>query len=424
MKRRPSHIMAKYEKLKVPANGTRIFVEGDRLIVPIDPIIPFIEGDGIGRDIWKASRRVFDAAVAKAYRGARRVEWFEIYAGEKAVEIYGENKWLPEDTLTAIKEYLVAIKGPLTTPIGGGFGSLNVALRQKLDLYACVRPVRWFQGVPAPVKEPGKLDVIIFRENTEDLYSGIEWKEGSPEVKKVLAFLKDEMGKNIRPDSGIGVKTISRTSTQRIMRKAIQWAIDHDLKSVTIVHKGNIMKFTEGAFREWAYEVATEEFRNKIITEQELWDTFDGHQPEGKVLIKDRLADAMFQQILLRPDEYDVIVTPNLNGDYLSDACAAQVGGLGLAPGANKSDFYALFEATHGTAPKYADKDVVNPGSLMLSGEMMFVHMGWPEAAALIVKGIERAIGMKRVTYDLHRQMQGATKLQTSEFADQVIELM
>jgi isocitrate dehydrogenase len=416
--------MAKYQKLKAPTSGTRIFVDGDRLIVPNDPIIPFIEGDGIGRDIWKASRRVFDAAVAKAYNGKRRVEWFEIYAGEKAVALYGENQWLPEDTLTAIKEYLVAIKGPLTTPIGGGFGSLNVALRQKLDLYACVRPVRWFQGVPAPVKDPGKLDVIIFRENTEDIYMGIEWKEGSPEAKQVLTFLKDKMGKDIHPDSGVGIKTISKACSQRIMRKAIQWSLEHDRKSVTIMHKGNIMKFTEGAFREWAYEVATEEYRNQIITEQELWDTFDGHQPEGKVLIKDRLADAMFQQVLLRPDEYEVIVTPNLNGDLLSDACAAQVGGLGLAPGANKSDFYAVFEATHGTAPKYADKNVVNPGSLMLSGEMMFVHMGWPEAAALILKGIERAIGMKRVTYDLHRQMQGATKLKTSEFADQVIALM
>ncbi|MBU1636509.1 isocitrate dehydrogenase (NADP(+)), partial [bacterium] len=354
--------MSTYEKLSVPAIGTHISVEDGRLIVPNDPILPFIEGDGTGRDIWRASRRVFDAAVEKAYNGERHVEWFEIFAGEKALKVYGDNVWLPEDTLTAIKEFIVAIKGPLTTPVGGGIRSLNVAMRQRLDLYACVRPVRWFEGVPAPVKEPGKLNVIIFRENTEDVYMGIEWKAESADARKVLSFLRNEMGKEIRSDSGIGVKPISKTASQKIVRKAIQWAIDRELTSVTIVHKGNIQKFTEGAFREWAYELATTEFRDKVVTEQELWDTFDGNLPEGKILIKDRIADAMFQQLLLRPDEYEVIVTSNLNGDYLSDACAAQVGGLGLAPGANISDHYALFEATHGTAPKYADKDVINPG--------------------------------------------------------------
>ena len=416
--------MSTYEKLSVPAIGTRISVDDGRLIVPNDPIIPFIEGDGTGRDIWRASRRVFDAAIEKAYKGERHVEWFEIFAGEKALKIYGEDVWLPEDTLTAIKEFIVAIKGPLTTPVGGGIRSLNVAMRQRLDLYACLRPVRWFEGVPAPVKDPGKLDVVIFRENTEDVYTGIEWKAGSADVKKVLAFLKNEMGKQIRSDSGIGIKPMSKTGTQKIVRKAIQWAIDRELSSVTIVHKGNIMKYTEGAFREWGYELATTEFRDKVVTEQELWDTFDGHLPEGKILVKDRIADAMFQQVLLRPDEYEVIVTSNLNGDYLSDACAAQVGGLGLAPGANISDYHALFEATHGTAPKYADKDVINPGSMILSGVMMFDYLGWEEVSKLIVKGIERAIGAKRVTYDLHRQMEGATKLKTSEFADEIIKLM
>jgi isocitrate dehydrogenase len=416
--------MTTFEKLNVPANGTRISVDGGQLIVPNDPIIPFIEGDGTGRDIWRASKRVFDAAIEKAYGGKRRIEWFEIYAGEKALDVYGKDVWLPEDTLKAIKEFTVAIKGPLTTPVGGGIRSLNVALRQKLDLYACVRPVRWFEGVPAPVKHPGKLNVIIFRENTEDVYAGIEWKAGSADVKKVLAFLKDEMGKDIRPDSGIGIKPMSKTGSQRIVRKAIQWAVDKGLGSVTLVHKGNIMKYTEGAFREWGYEVATTEFRDKVVTEQELWDKFDGKMPEGKILIKDRIADAMFQQILLRPDEYEVIATSNLNGDYLSDACAAQVGGLGLAPGANISDFYALFEATHGTAPKYADKDVINPGSVMLSGVMMFDYLGWTEVAEMIVNGIEKAIGAKRVTYDLHRQMDGATKLKTSEFADEIIKRM
>lgn len=356
------------------------------------------------------------------YGGKRRVEWFEVYAGEKANQVYGEGVWLPEDTLTAIKQYIVAIKGPLTTPVGGGIRSLNVTLRQVLDLYACVRPVHWFEGVPSPVKHPEKLNVIIFRENTEDVYAGIEWKAGTPEVQKILEFLKREMGKDIRLDSGIGIKPISKTGTYRIVRKAINWAITHGLKSVTLVHKGNIMKFTEGAFRDWGYECARTEFGNYTITEDELYaNGGNGKLPEGKILIKDRIADSIFQQVLLRPDEYEILCTPNLNGDYLSDACAAQIGGLGMAPGANISDFYAVFEATHGTAPKYADLDVINPGSVMLSGAMMFDYLGWPEVAKAVEKGIEGAIRHKRVTYDLHRQMEGAVKLKTSEFAEEII---
>ncbi len=412
-----------YEKLTAPAKGSKITVAEGRLVVPDDPIIPFIEGDGTGPDIWRASQRVFDAAIAKAYSGKKRIEWFEVYAGEKSLKVYGENVWLPDDTLAAIKEYIVAIKGPLTTPVGGGIRSLNVALRQVLDLYACVRPVRWFEGVPAPVKEPGKLNVVIFRENTEDVYSGIEWKSGSAEAAKLIEFVKG-LGKNIRHDSGVGIKPISKYGSERIVRKAIQYAIDRGLKMVTIVHKGNIMKFTEGAFREWGYELAAREFSDKIVTEKDLWDKFDGKLPAGKILLNDRIADAMFQQLLLRPDEYEVIVTPNLNGDYLSDACAAQVGGLGLAPGGNISDAYAVFEATHGTAPKYADKDVINPGSVILSGVMMFEYLGWNEVGKLIIKGIEGAIGKKRVTYDLERQMPGATKLKTSEFASEIIANM
>ena len=371
-----------YEKLTAPAKGSKITVAEGRLVVPDDPIIPFIEGDGTGPDIWRASQRVFDAAVAKAYSGKKRIEWFEVYAGEKSLKVYGENVWLPDDTIAAIKDYIVAIKGPLTTPVGGGIRSLNVALRQVLDLYACVRPVRWFEGVPAPVKEPGKLNVIIFREHTEDVYSGIEWKAGSVEAAKLIEFVKG-LGKNIRHDSGVGIKPISKYGSERIVRKAIQYAIDRGLKMVTIVHKGNIMKFTEGAFREWGYELAAKEFADKIVTEKDLWDKFEGKLPAGKILLNDRIADAMFQQLLLRPDEYEVIVTPNLNGDYLSDACAAQVGGLGLAPGGNISDAYAVFEATHGTAPKYADKDVINPGSVILSGVMMFEYLGWNEVGKI-----------------------------------------
>jgi isocitrate dehydrogenase len=414
--------MAVYTKLTPPKSGHAITTAGNRLNVPDDPIIPFIEGDGTGRDIWKASRRVFDAAVQKAHNGKRRVEWFEVYAGEKSLSVYGENVWLPDDTLTAIKEYIVAIKGPLTTPVGGGIRSLNVALRQVLDLYACVRPVRWFTGVPAPVKHPEKLNVIIFRENTEDVYAGIEWKSGTPEANKLIEYIGKELGKQIRPESGIGIKPISKEGTYRIVRKAIKWAIAKNLKSVTLVHKGNIMKFTEGAFRDWGYQCAREEFGDHIVSEQDLWDVHGGKLPAGKILVKDRIADSMFQQILLRPDEYEVLCTPNLNGDYLSDACAAQVGGLGLAPGANISDFYAVFEATHGTAPKYADQDVINPGSVILSGVMMFEYLGWQEVADSIIRGVDGAIKAKRVTYDLHRQMEGATKLKTSEFADEIIK--
>jgi isocitrate dehydrogenase len=413
--------MTTYQKLTPPTAGHAITVANNKLVVPDDPIIPFIEGDGIGRDIWRASQRVFDAAVKKAYGGKRKVHWFEVYAGEKSTQVYGKDIWLPDDTLNAIKQYIVAIKGPLTTPIGGGIRSLNVTLRQVLELYACVRPVRWFEGVPSPVKHPEKLNVIIFRENTEDVYAGIEWKSGTPEVEKLLTFLKKEMGKDIRLDSGIGIKPISKTGTYRIVRKAINWAIQHNLGSVTLVHKGNIMKFTEGAFRDWGYECARTEFADKTITEDEVWEKHDGKVPAGKVLIKDRIADSIFQQVLLRPDEYEILCTPNLNGDYLSDACAAQIGGLGMAPGANISDFYAVFEATHGTAPKYADKDVINPGSVMLSGAMMFNYLGWEEVAQAIERGIEGAIKHKRVTYDLHRQMEGATKLKTSEFADEII---
>ena len=416
--------MSRYEKLVPPTTGTPITKDGDRLNVPNDPIIPFIRGDGIGPDIWNAAEKVLSAAVEKAYGGEKRIVWFEIFAGDGAVREYGEGIWLPEDTLKAIVDYHVAIKGPLTTPVGGGIRSLNVGLRQKLDLYACVRPVRWFQGVPSPVKAPEKLNVVIFRENTEDVYAGIEWRQGTAEAARVIGFLKNEMGANLRDDSGVGVKPVSVTGSKRLVRMAIKYAIEHGKPSVTLVHKGNIMKFTEGAFRDWGYEVATQEFRDQIVTEQELWDEHGGKLPAGKVLVKDRIADAMFQQILLRPDEYSVIATTNLNGDYLSDACAAQVGGLGLAPGANIGDKAALFEATHGTAPKYAGQDKVNPSSVILSGVMMLEHLGWQEAADLVVRGIEKSIEQKRVTYDLERQMEGATLLKCSEFGDAVIENM
>jgi isocitrate dehydrogenase len=391
-------------------------------VTPEHPIVPFIEGDGIGPDIWRASVRVFDAAVAKAYGGRRKIAWYEIYAGEKANEVYGENTWLPEDTVKAIAEYGIAIKGPLTTPVGGGIRSINVRLRQVLDLYACVRPVRWYPGVPSPVKEPGKLDVVIYRENTEDVYSGIEFEQGTPEAAKLIEFLTDELGKSVRPDSGIGIKPISITGTERLVRMAIEYALEHGRKSVTLVHKGNIMKFTEGAFRDWGYALAKREFRDRIVTEDELWERHDGKLPKGKILVKDRIADAMFQQVLLRPDEYEVIALPNLNGDYLSDACAAQVGGLGIAPGANIGDHAALFEATHGTAPKYAGQDKVNPGSVILSGVMMLEYLGWAEAGQAIERAIEKTIAQKRVTYDFHRQMEGATKVSTSGFGDAIIE--
>lgn len=413
--------MPTFNGIPTPEDGGRISVQNNKLVVPDNPTIPYIEGDGIGRDIWKASQRVFDAAVEKAYGGKRRVVWYEVFAGEKAFNKFSE--WLPKGTLDAIQYFIVAIKGPLTTPVGGGIRSLNVTLRQVLDLYACVRPVRYFNGVGAPVKHPEKLDVVIFRENTEDVYSGIEFQEGSDRASKLIEFLKD-YGYQVNPDSGIGIKPISITGTKNLVRRAIQYAVDHNRKVVTLVHKGNIMKYTEGAFRDWGYQLAKEEFRDKIVTEDELWKDHNGQMPEGKILINDRIADAMFQQLLLRPDEYQVIATPNLNGDYLSDACAAQVGGLGLAPGANIGDAAAVFEATHGTAPKYADKDVINPGSVMLSGVMMFEHMGWQEVADMIINAIVKTIEQKKVTYDLERQMEGATKVKTSEFATAIIENM
>jgi len=415
--------MTNYTHLKPSAFGTKITRDANgNLSVPNNPIVPFIEGDGIGPDIWAASVRVFDAAVAAAYDGEREIAWYEIYAGEKANQVYGPGTWLPDDTINAILDYNLAIKGPLTTPVGGGIRSINVRLRQVLDLYACVRPVHWYEGVPSPMKEPGKLDVVIFRENTEDVYSGIEFEQGTPEASKVIEFLKREMGQSVREDSGIGIKPMSVSGTERLVRRAIQYALDHDRESVTLVHKGNIMKFTEGAFRDWGYALAKREFRDQIVTEEELWDDLEGKLPAGKVLIKDRIADAMFQQLILRPDEYEVLAAPNLNGDYISDACAAQVGGLGIAPGANIGDRAALFEATHGTAPKYAGQDKVNPGSVILSGVMMLEYMGWTEAGELIERAIESAIKQKRVTYDLERQMKGATLVSCSGFGDVLIE--
>ena len=411
--------MSTFEKLEVPKDGEIISKKNGVLSVPDQPIVPVIEGDGIGRDIMKATRRVIDKAVEKAYDAQKKIVWFDIYAGERANEEYGE--WLPQDTLKAIPLFHVALKGPLTTPVSGGFRSLNVSLRQQLDLYACVRPVRHFEGVVTPVQKPGDMDVVIFRENTEDVYAGIEWQQGTDEAKKVIDFLK-EMGIEIREDSGIGVKPISVTGTKRIVRMAIQHAIDHNRESVTMVHKGNIMKYTEGAFRDWGYQLAQEEFAEQVIAESDLWEQHDGEIPEGKVVIKDRIADSMLQQILTRTSEYDVIVTPNLNGDYLSDACAAQVGGIGMAPGANIGDEAALFEATHGTAPKYADQDVANPSSLILSAVMMLEYIGWQKAADLVITGIEESILQKRVTYDLERLMEDATKLHTSEFASAIIE--
>ena len=462
-----------YNGIAVPTDGKAIGYEGGRLQVPDHPIIPFIEGDGTGRDIWKASKRVFDAAVEKAYGEKRRVVWFEVFAGEKAFNTFKE--WLPNDTVEAARDFRISLKGPLTTPVGGGIRSLNVALRQILDLYACVRPVRYFQGVPSPVREPEKMDVVIFRENTEDVYAGIEWKSGSPEVKKVLEFLNNEIlkdgKKQIRWDSGVGIKPISPTGTKRLVRRAVQYALESKRPIVTLVHKGNIMKFTEGAFRDWGYELAREEYRAETVTERESWildniennsgltieqnaamiepgleqatedfkktiyaevkktlDTIMASHGKGqwkkKLMINDRIADSVFQQMLMRPNEYSVLATPNLNGDYLSDACAAQVGGLGIAPGSNIGDGYGTFEATHGTAPKYADKDVINPSSVMLSGAMMFEFLGWKEAAKLIEDGIARTIQQKRVTYDLERLMTGGTKLGTSAFAGAIIENM
>ena len=414
--------MVKFKMLKEPEKGNRIEVKDGQLIVSDNPIIPFIEGDGTGPDIWAAAVRVLDSAVEKAFNGQKKIEWFEIYAGEKAKANYDE--WLPEDTTKAIEHYPAAIKGPLTTPIGGGFRSLNVTMRQVLNLFACVRPVRYFKGVPSPVKNPEKVNMVVFRENTEDVYSGIEWPSLSPEAKKIINYIKDEMGNEIRADSGIGIKPISATGTKRLVRKAIQYAVDNKEPSVTLVHKGNIMKFTEGAFKDLGYELSKEEFGDITITEDELWEKFNGKQPEGKILIKDRITDSMFQQILLRPNEYSVLATPNLTGDFMSDALAAQVGGLGMAPGANMSDTTALFEATHGTAPKYAGQDKVNPGSLILSGVMMLEHIGWQEAADLIISAIEKTVLQKQVTYDLERLMEGATLLKCSEFGSAIIKNM
>ena len=408
------------ELYQPPSDGAPITRTADgSLAVPPNPIIPFIEGDGIGPDIWAASRRVFDAAVQKAFRGDRRIAWYEIYAGEKANERVGE--WLPQRTLDEIARYMVAIKGPLTTPVGGGFRSLNVAIRQKLDLYACIRPVRWFEGVPCPVKRPADVDIVLFRENTEDVYSGIEFPAQSDEAARIASLL-GEMGKTVRDPSAIGIKPVSEMGSKRLVRMAISYAIAQGRSVVTLVHKGNIMKFTEGAFKDWGYEVAEQEFGDQTISESDVWDIHGGRVPDGKIMINDRIADAMFQQLLLRPSEYDVIATLNLNGDYLSDAAVAQVGGLGLAPGANVGDAAAVFEATHGTAPKYAGLDKVNPSSVLLSGVMMLSHMGWQEAGDGIVAAIGKTIGQKRVTYDLERQMEGATLLKCSEYASAIIE--
>ncbi len=413
-----------FKHIVVPAEGTRITVgEDGKLRIPDNPIVAFIEGDGIGHDITTASMRVWNAAVEKAYGGGRKIAWMEIYAGEKAASLY-DGDYMPEETFEAMREYYIGIKGPLTTPVGGGFRSLNVTLRQVLDLYACVRPVRWFKGVPSPLREPWNTDVVIFRENTEDVYAGIEYEAGTPENERVAAFLRDEMGARFFEGAGIGIKPISAFATKRLVRKAIEYAIERGRKSVTLVHKGNIQKFTEGAFRKWGYEVATEEFGDQTITEEQLWDQFGGQQPAGKVVIKDRIADIIFQHLLLRPAEFDVLATPNLNGDYLSDAVAAQVGGVGIAPGANIGDHIAMFEATHGTAPKYTNLDKVNPGSLLFSGVMMLEYMKWWEAADLITRAFERTIEQKIVTYDFARQMEGATEVGTSEFASAIVRNM
>ncbi len=416
--------MPKYKKIVVPAVGEKITIKDGKISVPENPIIPFIEGDGTGADIWFASKMVFDAAVEKAYGGKKKISWMEIYAGEKAVKTYGKNQWLPAETLTAIKEYIVAIKGPLTTPVGGGIRSLNVALRQELDLFTCVRPVKYYTGVPSPMKRPQDLDITIFRENTEDVYAGIEFKSESKEATDLIKYINKKFDKNIRKESGIGIKPISKFGSQRLVKKALEYAIENNRKSVTLVHKGNIMKFTEGSFKEWGYEIAVKEFRDQIVTEDELWKKFNGKMPEGKILVNDRIADSMFQQLLLRPNEYDVLATPNLNGDYISDAAAAQVGGLGIAPGGNLSYHYAVFEATHGTAPKYAGLDKINPGSVILSGVMMLEYLGWKKAANLIEKAMQKTIKSKTVTYDFARLMKGAKEVGCSDFARQIVKNM
>ncbi len=409
-----------YKHIELPAGGKKISVRDGKLQVPDQPILGYVEGDGIGVDITPASIKVWDAAVEKAYGGKRKIHWAELFLGEKAAGIYDGN-YFPDETLAAIKDLKVAIKGPLTTPIGGGFRSLNVSLRKSLDLYACVRPVKYYTGVPSPLREPQKVDVVIFRENVEDVYAGIEYESGSAENRKVAEFLRQEMGAIFFEDAGLGIKPISPFCTKRLVRKAIQHAIDSNRASVTLVHKGNIMKYTEGAFRKWGYELAQEEFGDIVITEDALWSKYDGKQPAGKIVIKDRIADIMFQMMLLRPDEFDVIATPNLNGDFLSDAIAAEVGGVGIAPGANIGDNIAVFEATHGTAPKHAGKDEVNPGSLLFSGVMMLDYLGWGEAGRLIEATYEKTVGEKIVTYDFARQMQGAKEVKTSEFADALV---
>lgn len=411
-----------YKNIKVPA-GEKITFEDGKLSVPDNPIVAFIEGDGIGIDITPASLRVWDAAVEKAYGGQRKIAWMELYSGEKAAELYDGN-YMPEETFEAMREFVVGIKGPLTTPIGGGFRSLNVTLRQVLDLYACVRPVRYIPGTPSPMRQPEKMNIVLYRENTEDVYSGVEWSADSEGANEIIAFMNEKLGKNVRAHSAIGIKPVSEFGTKRLVRQAIEYAVAHNRPSVTLVHKGNIMKFTEGAFKNWGYELAADEFGDKTISEEELWDKYDGHVPEGKIVINDRIADNMLQQLLTRTNEYSVIATLNLNGDYMSDAAAAQVGGLGMAPGGNIGDGVALFEATHGTAPKYAGKDMVNPSSLILSGVMMLEYMGWQEAADLIVAAMTKTIEDKTVTYDLHRQIEGATKLSCSEYAEAIVANM
>jgi isocitrate dehydrogenase len=413
--------MATYKFARVPSEGDRIGYEGDALRVPNNPIIPYVEGDGTGADIWRASVRVFDAAVEKAYGSERRVHWMEVFAGEKAYTNHGD--WLPQETVDAMQEFRVSIKGPLTTPVGGGIRSLNVTLRQVLDLYACIRPVRYFEGVGSPMREPQKLNIVVFRENTEDVYAGIEWKAGSPEAKKVRDFLVGNFGVEIREGSALGVKPMSEFGSKRLIEMAIRYAMKHCLPSVTLMHKGNIMKFTEGAFRDWGYDLARTKFSASTVSEADLGKGGSAARADA-VVVKDRIADSMFQQLLLRPDEYSVIATPNLNGDYVSDAAAAQVGGLGMAPGGNVGDGLAVFEATHGTAPKYANLDKINPGSVILSGAMMFEYMGWTEVSERILRGIENAIRSRRVTYDLARQMPGSTEVSTSEFGNQVIKGM
>jgi isocitrate dehydrogenase len=411
-----------YANINVPAGEKITYIDGE-LNVPENPIVAFIEGDGIGVDITPASLLVWDAAVEKAYGGQRKISWMEIYSGEKAASLYDGN-YMPEETFAAMREFVVGIKGPLTTPIGGGFRSLNVTLRQVLDLYACVRPVRYIPGTPSPMRQPDKMNIVLYRENTEDVYSGVEWSANTEEADAIIEFMNEKLGKNVRKHSAIGIKPVSEFGTKRLVRQAIQYAVDHDLPTVTLVHKGNIMKFTEGAFKNWGYELAAEEFGDDTISEEELWSSYDGHAPEGKIVINDRIADNMLQQLLTRTDQYSVIATLNLNGDYMSDAAAAQVGGLGMAPGGNIGDGVALFEATHGTAPKYAGKDMVNPSSLILSGVMMLEYMGWQEAADIIVGAMTKTIQDKTVTYDLHRQIEGATKLSCSEYAKAIVANM